>query len=295
MKVIEPTPSQAIVVWKKYFQSIGITVTASQVQEGFARSKGYRDWQAYVAENDPRGRKHKQRVLSSTGPRATEGVLSSPQCRKCGSPLDANGWCTDETCVYNSWSQQVEYSDMCSMSREQLEAKYGVQKRQPEGDPELLEKQRWMLDDWLQEVSERIANRPQGESREDALQAVEQDLLETVQAGTLLDGFRYMGGRGERAFEGDKPFLQLSFDKVVAARFTIELVLTLRDNKFAVYVQTWEFPDNVQNGNYRLYDEFEETVDGDGDETLQRLIERGKREVRDQFDSLSNNVNLSWA
>lgn len=295
MKVIEPTPSQAIVVLKNYFQSLGIPVTASQVQEGFARSKGYADWQAFVSENDPRGQKSKQR---SSGTKVTSGsktTTGSHPCRKCGSPLDANGWCTDETCAYNNWSQKVEYDDMCSMSRAQLESKYGVQKRQPEGDPELLDKQRWVLDDWLQNVSDRIANRPQGESREDALRAMEQDLLETVQAGTLLDGFRYMGGRGELAFEGDKPFLQLSFDKMVAARFTIELVLTLRDNKFAVYVQTWEFPDNVQNGNYRLYDDLEGTVDGDGDETLQRLIERGKREVRDQFDALSNNVNLTWS
>jgi len=292
MKVIEPTPSQAIVVWKKYLQSLGFAVTASQVQEGLARSKGYPNWQAYVTENDPRGRKHKQRNPGTAVTHAPEG---GRQCRKCGSPLDANGWCTDETCAYNSWSQQVEYSDMCNMSREQLQSKYGVQKRQPEGDPELLEKQRWLLDDWLQEVSERIANRPQDETREAALSAVEASLLEAVQAGPLLDGYRHMGGRGELAFEGEQPFLQMSFDRVLSPRFTIELVLTLRDGKFAVYVRTWEFPDNVQNGNYRIFDDLDETVDGDGDETLQRLIERGTREARDQFAALSTNVNLTWA
>ena len=292
MKVIEPTPSQAVVVLKKYFQSLGFDVSASQVQEGFARSKGYSDWQAYVSENDPRGRKQAKRT--SNVEVQTTGAGGGSHCHKCGSKLDTSGWCTDSSCPYHNWSQAVVLEDMYVMSRPQLEAKYGVSKREAEGNPELLEKQRWMLDDWLEEVKEtldRLGN------TQEALDSVRDSLCETLEAGSLLDGYRHSWGRGEAMFEGDKqdiPFIQVSFERELSPRFVMEFILTLRNGAFAVYLNTWEFPDNVRNNNYRLFEDLDGTVDGDGDETFLRLVERAKSEARSLFETLSNSVSVSW-
>ncbi|KWU23421.1 hypothetical protein [Burkholderia cenocepacia] len=291
MKVIEPTPSQAVVVLKKYFQSLGFPVTASQVQEGFARSKGYADWQAFVSDNDPRGRRQQRDATAERQPAAAPIVQT---CVKCGTSLNTAGFCEDSTCPYHNWPQAVALDDMCQMSRAQLEEKYGVAKREAEGDRELLEKQRWMLGDWLDEINETFDR--MGRTQE-ALDTVREALCNTLEAGNLLDGFRHQWGRGEAAFEGgkqDSPFIQVSFDRELSPRFTIELILTLRDGKFAVYLNTWEFPDNVRNNNYRLFEELDDTVEGDGDETMLRLIERSKQEARSLYDTLSNSVTVSW-
>jgi hypothetical protein len=180
------------------------------------------------------------------------------------------------------------------MSRTQLEEKYGVLKREAEGDPELLEKQRWTLDDWLEDIKETFDRL--GHTQE-ALAEVRASLCETLEAGSLLDGYMHQWGRGEAAFEGDKqdsPFIQVSFDRELSPRFVMELILTLRNGSFAVYLNTWEFLDNVRNNNYRLFDDLDGTVDGDGDETLLRLVERAKSEARGLFETLSNSVSVSW-
>lgn len=50
-------------------------------------------------------------------------------CKKCGSTLDDSGWCVDETCVFNDWSQIVPLSDLNSMNAKKIEAKHGTKKR----------------------------------------------------------------------------------------------------------------------------------------------------------------------
>lgn len=54
-------------------------------------------------------------------------------CRKCGSPLDEQDFCTDSSCAYHDWDQAVTVEDMQRMSQSQLESKYGTQKRERTG------------------------------------------------------------------------------------------------------------------------------------------------------------------
>jgi 1,2-phenylacetyl-CoA epoxidase catalytic subunit len=40
-------------------------------------------------------------------------------------------FCTDETCPFSDWPQNVELLDLHEMSTSQVEAKYGIKKRRP--------------------------------------------------------------------------------------------------------------------------------------------------------------------
>jgi uncharacterized Zn finger protein (UPF0148 family) len=53
-----------------------------------------------------------------------------PTCKKCGSPLK-RGYCSDLSCPFSSWPQNVDQNDFYSMSTLQVQAKYGIQKRNP--------------------------------------------------------------------------------------------------------------------------------------------------------------------
>lgn len=55
MAVIEPTPSQAAVVLKKFLKSIGVELKLSQAQTAIARTRGYADFQAFVSDVPHRG------------------------------------------------------------------------------------------------------------------------------------------------------------------------------------------------------------------------------------------------
>lgn len=299
MKVIEPTPSQAVTVLKKYFQSLGFGVTASQVQEGYARSRGYANWLAYVSENDPRGRKVKQRGTAAVVAQTPTRTGGSTQCRQCGSELNAHGLCTDKTCPYEKWPQQVELDDMHNMSTEQLEAKYGVKAQvsvkealPEDGSPE--QALGWSIETWLATIDGRLSA---AESKEEELGRISGDLFSAMFSSKALLHYRHQAGRGEQAFEGDTPFLQISFDRQVGPHFAIELVLTLRDNTFAVYVDTYEFY-GATGQQYRRYDEesgfYQETVNAKEYESLEELLERGAREVRAQFDALAKEFALEW-
>lgn len=282
MKVIEPTPSQAVTVLKRYFQSLGHPVSHAQVQEGYARSRGYKDWQAFVSENDPRGRRvqRDERTVVQVAP------VESVCCRQCGSELDENGWCVDATCPYSDWPQQVERSDMEAYSTADLEVKYQVSKRTSPYDEDVS--QRWLIEDWLAEVADIVAVQDPPYA---ALGVISGSLYEAMTANGLMKGYEHNDGRGEEVFEGDKPFVQVSFGKNLGERFAIELILTLRDNKFAIYIDTWEFRRPGQN---YLVEDLQETLEAESDETFRRLIERGQAAVRQTFNTLAERYDIKW-
>lgn len=68
MQVITPTPSQAALVLKKYFQEQGVDLEVSQMQEAVARMQGYASWNALAAAIDPRGAKPAASVIAQAGP-----------------------------------------------------------------------------------------------------------------------------------------------------------------------------------------------------------------------------------
>ena len=75
MKVIEPTPSQAAVVLKNYFRSLGFDVTLANAQEALARSRGYADWNTLASQVAVRGSKKKE---APSPVNAEERVLQGP-------------------------------------------------------------------------------------------------------------------------------------------------------------------------------------------------------------------------
>ena len=52
-------------------------------------------------------------------------------CDKCGSLLDEEGYCTDETCPFHDWPQSVSVDDMHNHPTQYVEHLYGVTKRKP--------------------------------------------------------------------------------------------------------------------------------------------------------------------
>ena len=50
-------------------------------------------------------------------------------CQKCDSPVNAHGYCPDDPCVYSDWPQVVSLDDVHCLTRSELEAKYGITKR----------------------------------------------------------------------------------------------------------------------------------------------------------------------
>jgi hypothetical protein len=59
----------------------------------------------------------------------TPAEVADAECSKCGSSLDPNGYCTDATCPYNDWPQNVILSDLETASTSAVEERYGVKKR----------------------------------------------------------------------------------------------------------------------------------------------------------------------
>ena len=54
--------------------------------------------------------------------------LRPTMCKQCGSHLDGD-YCSDETCVFSDWPQSVESEDLSVFATDEIEEKYGVQKR----------------------------------------------------------------------------------------------------------------------------------------------------------------------
>lgn len=70
MDIIEPTPSQAAVVLKKFlFADAGINLRLSTAQEAIARTRGYASFQAFVADVPHRGADSQPALTSATGDR----------------------------------------------------------------------------------------------------------------------------------------------------------------------------------------------------------------------------------
>ena len=60
----------------------------------------------------------------------TDEEFDSSPCLKCGSDVDKDGFCEDETCPYSDWPQNTPRTVFIkNMSREEAERTYGVKKR----------------------------------------------------------------------------------------------------------------------------------------------------------------------
>ncbi|WP_266227163.1 glyoxalase superfamily protein [Paraburkholderia sp. CNPSo 3076] len=55
MKNIEPTPSNAAYILRRFLQSKELDISLSTAQEAVARLRGFNDWNSLAAELDPRG------------------------------------------------------------------------------------------------------------------------------------------------------------------------------------------------------------------------------------------------
>lgn len=79
------------------------------------------------------------RFVSSHRPACVWAVLAGrairqkEECKKCGSDLK-DGYCTDETCPYDSWPQYVNENDMYVLSTGEMVLKYHISKRTPTED-----------------------------------------------------------------------------------------------------------------------------------------------------------------
>lgn len=55
-------------------------------------------------------------------------AIRPPECKQCGGDM-AGGYCSDETCVFSDWPQNVERDDLSVFTTEEVEEKYGIKKR----------------------------------------------------------------------------------------------------------------------------------------------------------------------
>lgn len=60
-------------------------------------------------------------------------AIAPPACKQCGSPLE-DDYCSDETCVYHGWPQEVRRHDLQELTTDKIQAKYAVLKRVPSSD-----------------------------------------------------------------------------------------------------------------------------------------------------------------
>lgn len=95
---------------EEYLNSIGRPVKHAQALEIVARVHGAKNWNIFQA-NIPE-----------------EPHLEQGTCRRCGSSLQF-GYCTDSTCQYSDWPQDLPMSVPGTMSTDLILDKYGVRKR----------------------------------------------------------------------------------------------------------------------------------------------------------------------
>jgi hypothetical protein len=72
-----------------------------------------------------------EKLLSEDSTPALE--LMAAACTKCGSLLKG-GMCSDETCCFSEWPQQVATADMMAMSADEIAAKYGLIRAEAHSD-----------------------------------------------------------------------------------------------------------------------------------------------------------------
>lgn len=59
-------------------------------------------------------------------------------CKRCGSTLSLNGYCNNFKCPYADWPQRVKFSDLITMSVEDIERQYKIKKRPQENDEQII-------------------------------------------------------------------------------------------------------------------------------------------------------------
>jgi len=65
-------------------------------------------------------------------------------CKRCGSSVSLNAYCTNLKCPYSDWSQKVKFSDLIILSEKQVEQKYQIKKRPRYDDKALADE----IDNW---------------------------------------------------------------------------------------------------------------------------------------------------
>ncbi len=245
MKAIQPTPSQAAVVLKKYMLELGVDLKLGQTQEAIARIYGYADWNTLAADMPTRAaRKDK----------APETMSTEASCHKCGTFL-RGAYCRDLTCPYSDWPQQVPVEHLYSMSADEIEKKYKVSVRAvPEDDVPVVT------------LKDIVGQSLQLTVRDADLDGLHAEIERAALATGLLSGYRRQQGRDEKCMEDGSSYLQVSFDRRLNESFVTELVFTLRNHRLACYVRTWELRDKLDRSqDYRIFRERDGDFDTDAE------------------------------
>jgi hypothetical protein len=118
-----------------YLETLGKKVNFAQSLEVVARAHGAPNW------NVLQGRVHHDATRkpgeASSADLQVYGAIAAnyhkdvktPVCRKCGTELEAEGWCTDETCPYHDWPQATPETALTGLTSNAIEALYKVKKR----------------------------------------------------------------------------------------------------------------------------------------------------------------------
>jgi len=295
MNIIKPTPSQAAVALKKFFASQGVSIKLSMAQEAIAVTNGYPNWNVLAA--DVPTREVKTIPASGSEQLGEDGLqLWALSGRVYGADDDSLYLCwaqdADEATLFaKMWLYDVtDPSELPAEDDEPIYINCSEHVGTIEGGkfclksslkPEELKHGRPATQlpvefsrDALAEVADSGPTLQEIIDMNNKLQMqgmLDDDLrmdriylaIQTAAVNSgLLDDWTYQAGRGERWMEGDRPMIQVSFDRSMGRKFATELVFTLRDNKMAAYVRTWQFHDEEEPArNYAIFME----ADGDFD------------------------------
>ena len=219
MKTIQPTPSQAAVVLKKFMSEIGVELKLGQTQEAIARVYGYSNWNALSSDLSPRGRK---RNTSSSAAKSSSPV---GECKKCGSFMK-HGYCSDTTCPFSDWPQNVDVDDLYHQSTETIEAHYGIRKRKFQEEAELL-------------TLRQLRNQGRGYCGDTETLSRLRTLMENAALDTgLLTNFRRQRHRDEVDAGDFGTVIEVSFDRKLSEGLVLELVFVLRNFQASCRVST---------------------------------------------------------
>lgn len=110
MSVIRPTPSQAALALRSYFARQGLELALCSAKEAVAVTRGHASWTSLIAATA-----------------AETGQPDEPTwCHHCEELLEhATGYCTDPSCPYHHWRQDVPYGRLVLQSTAEVEARHG--------------------------------------------------------------------------------------------------------------------------------------------------------------------------
>ena len=334
MNIIKPTPSQAAVALKKFFARHNIDIKLSLAQEAIAVTSGYPNWNVLAADVPTR----EVKAVPSEGSEqlGEEGLqMWALSGRVDGADDDSLYMCwahdedeakllakmwlydvTDPTGlpteeedipIYINCSTLVgtiEGGKFClseSLKPAALRRDTSAALSQPEPYMAPSPVEGATYDPTLQELIDMngtlLANGVVDE--DDRLEAIQNAMYKAALTSGLFEDWTYQDGRGERAIEGDDPFIQVSFDRSMGRKFATEIVLTLRGAKMAAYVRTWQFFDDIEpSRNYAIFDEAGGDFDTDAilpelDAPLSELVQNALAEAQEHKARLREELDLN--